>query len=311
MSEELFYDRTNNISGVSLINILDFCPAYGSSVSFSAMNMLFDTNDGYFQLTTKGINNLEAQFNLKYDVTEKQASQLAHFYEESKGIDFIQVRTDPAIYQDISGYCNQYTINHVNNQRHEFNVNLQVSESPGIINWSGMNYLNHDFQNWQNGQSYSKNDIVYTGVYDNKMNNFFYCTEDHSSTIDNSPTGANTSWTQDFFWNPDLNTSSSVKFHIHEMDAGFKARSKIQKNTAYFPIDYSFSSISTKQLKAMLHFLENKAGYRRFKHQIPSVYNRPKVYICEKWDHTFKYVDSHDLKVSFKEDPMGVIPKNS
>jgi hypothetical protein len=60
----------------------------------------------------------------------------------------------------------------------------------------------------------------------------------------------------------------------------------------------------------MLHFLENKGGYRRFKHKISSVYNRPKVFICPEWTHTWVYNNSHNLSVSFKEDPLGVIPKN-
>ena len=59
----------------------------------------------------------------------------------------------------------------------------------------------------------------------------------------------------------------------------------------------------------MLHFLESKQGYKRFKHQIPSVYNRPKVYYCDSWNHTMVYNDTHNLQVSFTEDPMGVIPK--
>ena len=70
----------------------------------------------------------------------------------------------------------------------------------------------------------------------------------------------------------------------------------------------SKAAVSDKQLKTMLHFLENKGGYRRFKHQIPSVYNRPKVYYSPKWTHTWNYANSNTLSVELKEDPMGVIP---
>jgi hypothetical protein len=61
----------------------------------------------------------------------------------------------------------------------------------------------------------------------------------------------------------------------------------------------------------MLHFLENKAGYRRFRHDIGSVYNRPKVMYCPEWDHTWKYYNSHDLSVTLLEDVLGVIPTES
>ena len=61
----------------------------------------------------------------------------------------------------------------------------------------------------------------------------------------------------------------------------------------------------------MLHFLENKGGYRRFKHQIKSVYNKPKVFMCPSWSHTFVYNNNHNLQVSFQEDSLGVLPRKS
>ena len=58
----------------------------------------------------------------------------------------------------------------------------------------------------------------------------------------------------------------------------------------------------------MLHFLERKGGYRRFEHQIPSLYDRPKVYYCPEWSHTWVSYNSNDLTVELIEDPLGVIP---
>ena len=311
MSEELFYDRTRNISGVSLLNGTEYIPIYGSSVSFSSNNMEFKTNDGYYQLSPRGINNLGAKFNLKYKTDENAAQKLANYYENSEGHKQVIVRTDPQIYNDVSGYCDQYSINRINNQHYEVGAMLEVLESPGFLNWSGMNYLNPDFEDWQNGQSYNKDDIVYTGVNNAKINNFFYCTSAHSSDPENSPTGANSNWTQDFSWNPDIGSNNTVQFDVTRYEGGYSTMNKIKDNTAVTPITYNFNSITTKQLKSMLHFLENKGGYRRFKHQISSIYNRPKVFICPEWTHTWVYNNSHNLTVSFKEDPLGVIPKNS
>ena len=79
-------------------------------------------------------------------------------------------------------------------------------------------------------------------------------------------------------------------------------------NISTFGMNYSFENISDKQTKCMIHFLENKGGYRRFEHQIPSVYNRPKVYYSPKWSHTWNYSDSNKLTVDLVEDPLGVIP---
>lgn len=309
MSENLFYDRTRNITGLSIIDESAYTPTYGSSVTFMSENMRFDTHDSYYKTIPRGINNLTAKFSLKYKSNENGAANLANYYEASEGDQLVAVITDPSIYQKTSGYCTDYSINHTNNQHYEISPIIEVTEAPSMLNWSGMNFVSPDFTNWQDSQTYKKYDIVYTGVYGQKINNFFYCKEDHSSNAANSPTGENTSWTQEFFWEPDIGLSTQVKLAASRYDGGFSSFYKTKKNTATFPVSYNFSSISTKQLKSMLHFLENKGGYRRFRHQMNSVYNRPKVFICPSWTHTFVYNNSHNLQVNFEEDPLGVIPK--
>jgi phage-related protein len=73
-------------------------------------------------------------------------------------------------------------------------------------------------------------------------------------------------------------------------------------------MSYTYKNITDDQLKCMLHFLERKGGYRRFEHQIPSLYDRPKVYYCPQWSHTWISYNSNDLTVELIEDPLGVIP---
>ena len=108
----------------------------------------------------------------------------------------------------------------------------------------------------------------------------------------------------DLFDFDSLNKHAGVSIVITELHR----RNGYGKDALTALMNYSFNNISDKQLKTMLHFLENKGGYRRFKHQIPSVYNRPKVYYSPKWTHTWNYVNSNTLSVELKEDPMGVIP---
>jgi phage-related protein len=309
MSEDLFYERIDNTSGVSVGSFTDFIPTYGSAVSFEADNLRFDTNDGYFKIIPNGINSLKAKFSLKYQTNEEGAKKLTSYYENSKGVNPIVIRTDNSIYNDITGYCTEYSINHVNSQNYEFNTMLEVLESPANLNWSGLNYLNYEFRDWQDTTNYKKDDIIYAEVNGIKTNNFFYCTEDHLSSVSNSPSGDFSNWSQEFYWSPDQGLTNSVKFENAKHGFGYSIYNKIKKNTAIVPLTYSFSNITTQQLKSMLHFLENKEGYRRFKHQIPSVYNRPKVYYCDSWTHTMVYDNTHNLQVSFSEDPLGVIPK--
>ena len=309
MSEYLFYERIDNTSGVSVGSFTDFIPTYGSAVSFEADNLRFDTNDGYFKIIPNGINSLKAKFSLKYQTNEEGAKKLTSYYENSKGVNPIVIRTDNSIYNDITGYCTEYSINHVNSQNYEFNTMLEVLESPANLNWSGLNYLNYEFRDWQDTTNYKKDDIIYAEVNGIKTNNFFYCTEDHLSSVSNSPSGDFSNWSQEFYWSPDQGLTNSVKFENAKHGFGYSIYNKIKKNTAIVPLTYSFSNITTQQLKSMLHFLENKEGYRKFKHQIPSVYNRPKVYYCDSWTHTMVYDNTHNLQVSFSEDPLGVIPK--
>jgi phage-related protein len=312
MSEELLYDRSNNISGVALIGDNKYTPAYGSSITFFSENAKFNTNDNYYQSLPNGINNVKAKFNLIYKVNEVGARELANYYENSEGVNSVPIITDPSIYRKTFGYCTDYSISHINNQNYEFKATLDVVEASCVLNWKSNAFLNYDSTEWKWDKDYKKNDIVYIEQNDLKINNFFYCTKDHKSSALNSPIGEDTAWTQDFFWEPDLNTNTQVKIDAERFEnSSFTAFSKVRKNTATFPVSYSFSNISDKQLRSMLHFLENKSGYRRFKHQIPSVYNRPKVFVCPSWSHTFLYNNNHNLTVSFEEDPLGIIPKKS
>lgn len=53
MSENLFYNRDDNISGVTIpstIAGLGLTPVYGSQVTFEANNHSYDTDDFYYNL---------------------------------------------------------------------------------------------------------------------------------------------------------------------------------------------------------------------------------------------------------------------
>ena len=205
---------------------------------------------------------------------------------------------------------NNYAVNFVNNQHLEFGATISVDGAPTLLNWSGGNFANVTFQGWTPSTSYKKYDVVFSGVNQNKLDNFFYCSGDHSSNAANSPTGASSAWSQKFFFEPDVGTSNNVgiKADVLNFNNSFKERLKTSNNISTFDMSYSFSNISDHQLKSMIHFLERKGGYRRFEHQIPSVYNRPKVYYSPSWSHTWVAFNSNNLTVELVEDPLGVIP---
>jgi len=321
MSEALFYNRDTNISGVTVpaeLSDLSLTPVYGSTVEFKGNNHSYVTDDFYYNLIPLSINSLGAKFSLKYDVNETNAKNLISFFENQSGHLPIKFAPDNGgIYKTVSGVCDNYAVNFINNQHFEVATSLNVDHAPTLLNWKNGNFANVPFQNWARSTSYKKYDVAYFGlnsddtINDNKLENFYYCSGDHTSSDANSPTGATPMWTKEFFFEPDIGTQNDVKIKsdlLHYKNS-FAQHFKTNDNMATFDMSYTYSNISDHQLKSMLHFLENKGGYRRFEHQIPSVYNRPKVYYCPSWTHTWTYFNSNNLTVNLKEDPLGIVPK--
>ena len=318
MSEKLFYNRDENISGVSvtaeLSGMSQFTPVYGSQANFSANNKSYVTDDFYYNLIPLSVNSLTAQFALRYDVNESGAQNLVTFFESKSGYLPLEITPDNSgIYKTVSGYCDNYAVNFINNQHFEVSANISVDRAPTLLNWSGGTFTNLPLEAWSRSSSYNKYDVVYADLPTgggNKLDNFYYCSGDHSSTEANSPTGVSSMWTQKFFFEPDIGTQNEVqiKADVLEYENSFVQRLKTNDNISTFDMSYTFSNITDHQLKSMLHFLENKGGYRRFEHQIPSVYNRPKVYYCPSWNHTWNYYNSNTHQVSLVPDPLGVIP---
>jgi len=316
MAEALFYDRTRNISGISApaeLSGLSLTPVYASEAIFAAKKHCNETYYYYYNLIPMSVNSLTADFKVRYDVNETNARKLANFFESKSGYKPLEFTPDNSgIYKTVSGYCTNYAINFINNQHFEVATNVSVNDAPTLLNWSGGNFANLPYAEYDYMVSYKKYDVVYTGISETKLNNFYYCSGDHGSNRGNSPTGASSMWTQKFFFEPDIGTQNNVQIKV---DAPEYQNSFIQRilpqgesNIATFGMDYTYSNITNKQLKAMLQFLENKGGYRRFEHQIPSVYNQPKVYYCPEWKHTWNYYDSNTLTVRLVEDPLGVLP---
>lgn len=319
IDNSLFYNRDENISGATLYDeysYIQLTPSYGSSVSFKSKVNEYKTRDYYMNSIPNSMNSLYAEFDLKYQVTEEKAKELAAFIENKNGSNLFVINVDNSgIYKSISGICDNYSIQHLNDGHYDISAKITVDQSPNLFNWSGMSFLNYDFNYWSNPVSYSKYDITYNSTNTNQLNNFYYSLQDHESSNPDTdgPTGNSPKWSQEFFFDPDIGFTTPVSFsnEIISFNNSFPLRMKTQDNNAGLSFRYQYENISTKQLKAMLHFLENKGGYRRFKHQIPSVFDRPKIFYCPEWTHTWKFYDSHDLTVTFVEDVFGVIESDT
>ena len=314
MGESLFYNRDENFSGITVpseLSGMNFTPVYGSLVTFSSTNHKYNTDDFYYNLIPMSVDSLTARFDVRYDVNESGAQKLGAFFESKEGFDPLEFTPDNSgIYKTVSGYCDNYAVNFINNQHFEVAASVNVDRAPTLLNWSGGNFSNVPFQDWVPSTNFKKYDVVYTGISTNKLNNFYYCTGDHFTSHKTSPTGAHSMWSQKFFFEPDVGVKNDVKIKadILQYKNSFTERLKTNDNISTFDMSYTYTNITDHQLKCMLHFLERKGGYRRFEHQIPSVYNRPKVYYCPTWTHTWNSFNSNNLTVDLIEDPLGVIP---
>lgn len=312
-----FYDRSNNIdiAAGDRLNTLTYNPVYGSRVSFSSKANIYETQNGYFNYIPLSINSLDAKFDLRFDLDETGSRKLVDYIERQSGYKQFGFTDASYFYKTISGACDNYAINHINKNHYEVAMSLEVNQAPTLLNWSGMTFINTGLSHWSSARDYKKYDIVYTGVSSNKLDNYYYCTGDHTSvnSFSDGPTGSSSKWTQAFFFEPDIGMQNDVKIKSDKIEFknSFTQRMATRKNLATTNFNYKFSNISTRQAKAIMHFLENKGGYRRFYHMPPSVYNRPKVFYSPSWTHSWKYEDSHDIEVDLIEDPLGVIPTGS
>lgn len=310
-----FYNRDSNITGVSLINLSDYSPAYGSRVSFTSLSNKYETHNGYYNMIPLSINSLNAQYQLRYDVNENDAQKIVYFVENNNGVNQI-LFTDPSdIYKDIYGVIDEYSINHINKNHYEVAVSFNVNESPNLFNWSGMNFVKMPLETWEANKAYEKYSIIYSGINKNKLNNYYYCYNTHTSSSESldGPTGTSSNWTQNFFFEPDIGLQNDVSLKVDKLEFknSFIQRIKNRKHIAQTEFSYKFSSSSDKKTKAILHFLENKAGYRRFYNEPTSVYNSTKIFYSPSWSHSWKFRDSHDIEVSLIEDPLGIVPTGS
>lgn len=310
-----FYNRDRNIIVANPITSLTYDPVYGSKVSFGSIANTYLTRDGYFNSIPLSVNSLSAEYELRYDLNELDSQKLVDFIESKNGEDFIEFKDSSNFYKTLSGFSDSYAVNHINKNHYEVAIKINIDRAPTLLNWSGMTFVNTTFQTWGRVKQYEKYDIVYSGVSSNKLNNYYYCIENHTSnsTSLDGPTGSLSKWSQSFFFEPDLGLQNNVDLKVNKINFknSFPQRIKTEKNIAKTDFNYKFSNITTKKAKALIHFLENKGGYRRFLHNVPSVYNRPKVFIAPSWNHTFKYYDSHDIEVNLIEDPLGIIPTES
>jgi phage-related protein len=117
----------------------------------------------------------------------------------------------------------------------------------------------------------------------------------------NSPTGANTYFSRDFYFKQDIEYDISENIRIRTVD--FKNSTKEYKKDGEYPnifeFEVTFSKRSNKEALAILKFLDDKAGFKIFNYTLPQPYNKTIQVYCPEWNHTYQFYDNNSISAKF------------
>jgi hypothetical protein len=306
----LFYNRDRNITGAVPLASFNFEPNYGSSIAFSCKNNKIAYNNNTYSLLPSTLNNIVGNCNFTFTVGTGDAQKMMNFFESQSGTGYFAISDNSQIYRTLNGFANTFNISMQGNNLYNVDLAFSVERNSSFLDWSGMSFVNYDFKNWETGVAYEKYQPVYFETQkDSLIKNFFYAKESHTSSLEKNPTNEQF-WTQDFFYENDFGLSVNTEPTIDYLNFknSFTQRIKSQDNIHSFKkIDLSYKNISDFKLKSMLHFLESRLGYMKFRFDSPQIYNRPKIFYAETWSHSWNYKDSNNLTVTLMEDPLGIL----
>lgn len=306
-----FYDRTQNTTGVDSSNY-EIVPQYGSSATFKVKNDSLFFGDRIPSFSHNGLNYLDANFSFNLSLRKKEAQKLVSYFESQVGTGIIGVSDSSNFYRTLSGTIDSLnSLETSNGEMYQAALSFSVERNAPSFSWSGMSFVNSSTRQWNTGIFFSKDDICWLKHdTENPHSNWYYCAEDHFSSLDNNPLSQAAYWTQELPLNPNNGFSVSQKPFVKksELRGSFVERVNDQKNVhAFDSISVSWSNISDKKAKAILHFAESHGGTQRFSYEIPEIYNRPKVFVCPEWTHQFISKDSNNVSLTLIEDPLGII----
>jgi len=312
----LFYDRTRNISGASLLTGFSFDPNYGSTASFVTKANQTRYTDKISNITPLGLNSVVGEFSLNFQLRKNDAKNLINFYENQSGTGIFPISDGSNIYRTLSGTISSLnSIESKNNDKFDISLGFSVERNSSVLKWSGQSFVNHQFVNWNTGVNFAAYDIVYfENDLEEPCNNFFYCLNNHVSSFNNHPLSTGQMWTSDLFidTNDQFVLQQAPFVSSNDFNASFKERVNEQKNIhAFDQIEVSYKNISDKKTKALLHFAESRLGYKRFGYSQPQIYDKPKLFFAPTWDHQWNYKNSNNFKINLIEDPLGILPSGN
>ena len=300
---------------------------YGSSVKFTANLSPLKMGDGYKTNIVNTINTLNATFDLVYDgLTDAQAKCLISFFENTPE------SPNKSLYEGFRGVTTNLFNPYKSNAELYFkkanfnssynNINKITIEAESLydssLDYKGMfvvldevkiktyadvvnSLITHDVFYYESFGFSDRGYYFYTGE---SINNESSASNTKIVILpQNSPTGTTSFFTKDFYFKGDLeyNIDENVRLFPAELKNSTIEYSKDGINYNILEFSISFNSRTNQEAKAILKFLDDKAGFKIFSYTLPQPYNKKISVYCPEWNHTYNFSNNNDISVKFIE----------
>lgn len=306
---------------------------YGSSANFSAKLSPLVLGDGYRTNTANNVNTLNATFNLNYEgLTDIQAKCLISFFENTpeapnkslyEGFKGVNINLFTPYKSNAEVYFKTINHNSLYNNINKISIDCE-SLYDSSLDYKGMYVVLDErfIKTYRNPFDYLyKNDVFYYESSSfSERGYYFYTgndlipqvsatgpstgpTEKIYISTNNGPLGNNSWFTKDFYFKGDLeyDINENIRLRSSEMKNSTIEYSKDGINYNQLEFNISFKNRSTREARAILKFLDDKAGFKIFSYTLPQPYNKTIKVYCPEWNHTYNFENNHDISVKFIE----------
>lgn len=307
-------------------DLFDF--SYGSSASFSANLSPLYMGDGYKTNVAQTINTLNTKFVLNYDgLTDKEAKCLITYFENTpetakksyyEGYEGVVLDLFKPYKRNAELYFK--SIDHTTPYNDINNIKIEAeSLYDSSLDYRGM-LVQLDGQNIRTYtstvSSINYNDVFYYNSDNFNQRGYYFFTGTGYNPASsgptgptyiippaNSPTGNQSHFTKNFYFKGDIQyeTPSTIRLLNNEMKNSTIEYDKDGINYNLLELTVNFTKRSNSEARAILKFLDTKAGYKTFEYLLPQPYNKTINVYCPEWSHTYNFLDNNDISIKLIE----------
>ena len=116
----------------------------------------------------------------------------------------------------------------------------------------------------------------------------------------NSPTGDQSWFTNKFYFKGNINydVNSSLRLAVNDLKNSTIEYEKDGINYNMLEFNVAFEKRSNAEARALLKFLDDKAGFKIFEYNLPQPYNKTINVFCPEWNHTYNFLNNNDHNIN-------------